>query len=80
MFELVDPYGPVVDADHVSATVLQHINTYNKLIPYLTSRSQQLCQEFAVLPTAPPHSEGGVFELRKYQLKPGTLLEWEHAW
>ena len=50
------------------------------MIPYLNSRESQLCQEFAVLPTAPPHVEGGVFELRKYQLKPGSLLEWEQAW
>ncbi|RPD65095.1 NIPSNAP-domain-containing protein [Lentinus tigrinus ALCF2SS1-7] len=58
----------------------EHINTYNKLIPYLTSRSQQLCQEFAFFPTTPPRTEGGVFELRTYQLHPGTLLQWEHAW
>ena len=50
------------------------------MIPYLTSRSSQLNQEFAFFPTAPPHTEGGVFELRKYQLKPGTLLEWEQTW
>ena len=56
------------------------MKAYGKMIPYLNSREPQLCQEFAVLPTAPPHSEGGIFELRKYQLKPGTLLEWEHAW
>lgn len=60
--------------------VVQHINTYNKLIPYLTSRSQQLCQEFAFFPTTPPRTEGGIFELRTYQLHPGTLLQWEHAW
>ncbi|KAJ7631248.1 hypothetical protein FB45DRAFT_917954 [Roridomyces roridus] len=35
---------------------------------------------FAFLPTAPPHAEGGIFELRSYQLKPGTLLEWENTW
>lgn len=56
------------------------MKAYQKMIPYLNSRESQLCQEFAVLPTAPPHSEGGIFELRKYQLKPGALLEWEHAW
>ena len=50
------------------------------MIPYLNSRESQLCQEFAFFPTAPPHTEGGIFELRKYQLKPGALLEWEQAW
>lgn len=40
----------------------------------------QINQEFNFLPTMPPRSEGGVFELRSYQLKPGALLEWEHAW
>lgn len=56
------------------------MKAYQKMIPYLNSRESQLCQEFAFFPTAPPHSEGGIFELRKYQLKAGTLLEWELAW
>jgi hypothetical protein len=46
----------------------------------LQSRNSQLCQEFLYFPTAPPHVEGGIFELRSYQLAPGTMLEWEHAW
>lgn len=50
------------------------------MLPYLNSRTLDLAQEFAFFPTAPPHTEGGIFELRSYQLKPGTLLEWEHAW
>ncbi|KAI6136402.1 NIPSNAP-domain-containing protein [Pisolithus sp. B1] len=58
----------------------QHVETYRKLLPYVNSRSTQLAQEFAFLPTAPPHAQGGIFELRSYQLKPGTLLEWENAW
>ncbi|KAF9055830.1 hypothetical protein BJ165DRAFT_449208 [Panaeolus papilionaceus] len=58
----------------------EHLNNYRAMLPFLNSRSNQLNQEFAFLPTAPPHAEGGVFELRSYQLKPGTLLEWENAW
>jgi hypothetical protein len=50
------------------------------MIPFLTSRSSQLTQEFGFFPTAPPHDKGGIFELRSYQLKPGTLLEWENTW
>lgn len=50
------------------------------MLPFLTSRTNQLNQEFAILPTAPPHADGGIFELRTYQLKPGTLLEWENTW
>jgi hypothetical protein len=44
------------------------------------SRTSQLNQEFAFMPTKPPHAEGGIFELRTYALQPGTLLEWESAW
>lgn len=44
------------------------------------SRTNQLNQEFAFLPTQPPHAEGGIFELRTYLLQPGTLLEWENSW
>ena len=50
------------------------------MFPFLYSRTNQLNQEFAILPTAPPHADGGIFELRTYQLKSGTLLEWENAW
>lgn len=44
------------------------------------SRTNQLNQEFAFMPTQPPHAEGGIFELRTYALQPGTLLEWENSW
>jgi len=50
------------------------------MLPYMTSRSTQLNQEFKFFPSAPPHSQGGIFELRSYILKPGTLLEWESTW
>lgn len=50
------------------------------LRPYLVSRNHQLCQEFAFLPSSPPHEQGGIFELRTYSLHPGALLEWESAW
>ncbi|KAJ7070781.1 hypothetical protein C8F01DRAFT_975748, partial [Mycena amicta] len=58
----------------------KHRAAFKEMAPFLTSRSSQLNQEFAFLPTAPPHTEGGIFELRSYQLKPGTLLEWENTW
>ncbi|KAF8204033.1 NIPSNAP-domain-containing protein [Pholiota molesta] len=58
----------------------EHYENYKAMLPFLTSRTTQLNQEFAILPTAPPHAEGGIFELRTYQLKPGTLLEWENTW
>lgn len=50
------------------------------MIPFLNSRTSQLNQEFAFLPAAAPRDEGGIFELRTYQLEPGKLLEWETAW
>ncbi|KAF8899085.1 NIPSNAP-domain-containing protein [Infundibulicybe gibba] len=58
----------------------EHVQAYQAMLPYLNSRSSQLNQEFAFFPTAPPHAQGGLFELRSYQLKPGTLLEWENTW
>jgi len=58
----------------------RHNKAYNKMLPYLTSRTSQLNQEFAFMPTAPPHNKGGIFELRTYQLNPGTLLQWENTW
>ena len=58
----------------------QYQRAYAAMIPFLHTRESQICQEFAFFPTAPPHTEGGVFELRRYQLKSGALLEWEMAW
>ncbi|KAH9964258.1 NIPSNAP-domain-containing protein [Russula dissimulans] len=58
----------------------KHENAHDALRPFLQSRATQLAQEFAFLPTSPPHEEGGIFELRAYQLNPGTLLEWEATW
>ncbi|KAF5385325.1 hypothetical protein D9615_001196 [Tricholomella constricta] len=54
-----------------------HIKAYQAMLPFLTSRYSQLNQEFAFFPSAPPHAQGGIFELRTYTLQPGTLLEWE---
>jgi hypothetical protein len=43
-----------------------------------------MIQEFSFWPSAPPHDSGypngGVFEMRTYQLQPGKLLEWEASW
>jgi hypothetical protein len=47
---------------------------------YLVSRRSDLMQEFAFWNTVPPRALGGVFELRRYVLKPGKLLEWENHW
>ncbi|TDL28080.1 NIPSNAP-domain-containing protein [Rickenella mellea] len=58
----------------------EHLKAYNRMLPFLTSRSSQLNQEFAFLPSSPPRTQGGIFELRSYQLQPGALLEWEHVW
>ncbi|KAI0257062.1 NIPSNAP-domain-containing protein [Lactifluus subvellereus] len=58
----------------------EHEKAHDALRPFLRSRAVQLAQEFAFLPTSPPHEGGGIFELRAYQLNPGTLLEWEATW
>ncbi|KAI0314767.1 NIPSNAP-domain-containing protein [Amylostereum chailletii] len=58
----------------------EHAKAQDAMRPFLRSRTTQLSQEFAFMPTKPPREEGGIFELRSYQLNPGTLLEWESAW
>ena len=60
--------------------IQDYSEAYKAMLPFINTRNSQLNQEFAFFPTAPPHTEGGLFELRTYQLKPGTLLEWETAW
>lgn len=71
---------PYITPRSLLKSFLKHLAAYKAMLPFINGRSSQLNQEFAFLPTAPPHAEGGVFELRSYQLKPGTLLEWENAW
>jgi len=61
-------------------TESEHDQRRQALLPMLATRNLQLNQEFAFLPSSPPQSKGGIFELRTYQLKPGALLEWESAW
>jgi len=55
-------------------------DAFQEILPFLHSRSTQLCQEFAFLPSSPPREKGGIFELRSYTLRPGKLLEWEITW
>ncbi|ORY30787.1 hypothetical protein BCR39DRAFT_564795 [Naematelia encephala] len=54
------------------------------IFPFVTSRHHQIMSEFSFWPSSPPrdsgYPNGGVFEMRSYQLKPGKLLEWEGAW
>lgn len=57
---------------------------YNDILPNVNSRQHQIISEFSFWPSAPPHDsgfpDGGIFEMRTYQLQPGKLLEWEAAW
>ncbi|KAI9502222.1 hypothetical protein BX070DRAFT_242125 [Coemansia spiralis] len=53
---------------------------HRKLLPLLRERDSQIMLEFQFWPTHPPVAKGGVYELRSYMLKSGTLLEWEQNW
>lgn len=59
-----------------------HLEFFNhEILPLIQSRTSQLNQEFAFWKVAEPKTDmGGIFELRSYSLKPGSLLEWEHEW
>jgi hypothetical protein len=69
-----------VSSPHTLIMLQQHREAYAAMLPYVTSRSLQLNQEFAFSQLHLPMRQGGIFELRTYQLKAGTLLEWETAW
>ncbi|KIJ53531.1 hypothetical protein M422DRAFT_154445 [Sphaerobolus stellatus SS14] len=68
--------------DHTTELIRgsSHEKDYKELLPHVASRSLQFNQEFAFFPSSPPRSEGGIFELRTYQLRAGMLLQWEAAW
>ncbi|KAF8512846.1 NIPSNAP-domain-containing protein [Hysterangium stoloniferum] len=57
-----------------------HEDNHKSLLPHIVKRTTQLNQEFAFFPSSPPRTQGGIFEMRSYQLQPGRLLEWESAW
>ncbi|OLL26226.1 Protein NipSnap 1 [Neolecta irregularis DAH-3] len=52
----------------------------SSLLDCISSRTNDIMQEFAFWQTSPPRTLGGIFEMRSYQLKPGNLLEWETQW
>jgi len=56
----------------------------SSILPSVVSRQHQIVSEFSFWPSSPPrdsgYPNGGVFEMRSYQLQPGTLLAWESAW
>ncbi|KAI8636014.1 hypothetical protein BD408DRAFT_454824 [Parasitella parasitica] len=57
-----------------------YIEFMNNLRPLLISRENNILLEFDFWQTSPPKVTNGIFELRKYNLKPGRLLEWEMYW
>ncbi|CEG64542.1 hypothetical protein RMATCC62417_01493 [Rhizopus microsporus] len=52
----------------------------NRLRPLLVSRQNNMMLEFSFWMTSPPKVTNNIYELRKYTLKPGRLLEWEMYW
>ncbi|RCI03955.1 hypothetical protein CU098_010617 [Rhizopus stolonifer] len=57
-----------------------HAQFLKKLRPLLIKRENGIMLEFEFWQTSPPKVTNGIFELRKYNLKPGSLLEWEMHW
>ncbi|KAI9260159.1 hypothetical protein BY458DRAFT_440180 [Sporodiniella umbellata] len=51
-----------------------------RLGPLLISRQNNMMLEFSFWMTSPPQVTHNIYELRKYVLKPGRLLEWEMYW
>lgn len=58
-----------------------YVDYLKQLRPLLRSRKCDFMLEFKFWGgTAAPRKMGGIFELRRYDLKPGYLLEWETHW
>ncbi|KAI8967504.1 hypothetical protein BDF20DRAFT_829223 [Mycotypha africana] len=57
-----------------------YIQFVKELRPLLISRENNMMLEFSFWKTSPPRATNGIYELRKYNLKPGNLLEWEYYW
>eukprot|EP00118_Oscarella_pearsei_P001549 m.7733 g.7733 ORF g.7733 m.7733 type:complete len:270 (+) comp19489_c0_seq1:24-833(+) len=46
----------------------------------LRSRESQMLMEFSFWGKPKPRKPGGIYEIRSYSLKPGTLLSWGNEW
>ncbi|KAJ2776048.1 hypothetical protein H4R18_005889 [Coemansia javaensis] len=73
-------YPALSTAYHRYRTDPEYRELSRKMLSLLRSRKSQVMLEFQFWPTHPPVAKGGVYELRSYTLKSGTLLEWEHNW
>ncbi|OMJ28914.1 Protein NipSnap-like protein [Smittium culicis] len=51
-----------------------------EIVTLLSSRKNQLVQEFEFCPTSPPIATDGIYELRSYNIYPGKFLEWQGKW
>ncbi|KAI8366624.1 uncharacterized protein BYT42DRAFT_505111 [Radiomyces spectabilis] len=58
----------------------EFIEFSKKLSSLLIRRENNMMLEFSFWQTSPPKVTDGIYELRKYTLKPGHLLEWEMNW
>lgn len=75
-----DGYRGYDDATSKIRERRDHEEFRKSIRPLVQSRTSQLCREFAFWPCSDPKVNGGIYEMRSYQLKPGTLLEWETEW
>ncbi|GAA5975404.1 hypothetical protein JCM10908_005151 [Rhodotorula pacifica] len=58
-----------------------HLQFFNKeILPLIQSRTSQINNEFRFWNCSPAEAKGGIYELRTYDLYPGSLLEWEQHW
>ncbi|CAD6583015.1 MAG: hypothetical protein CYPHOPRED_002212 [Cyphobasidiales sp. Tagirdzhanova-0007] len=62
------------------ATSEDYAALQKELLSLVVKRETQLVQEFSFWPSSPPKQLGGIYEMRIYDLKPGSLLEWENEW
>ncbi|KAJ2613018.1 hypothetical protein EV177_002715 [Coemansia sp. RSA 1804] len=73
-------YPALSEAYTLYKTESAYRELHQRLLPLLRKRNSQVMLEFKFWQTHPPVTKGGVYELRSYMLKPGTLLEWEQNW
>lgn len=74
--------------DALTPNILSSAQGQSPLLPFLISRRSDLVQEFAFSPAHDNPAQhpqqdanaGSIYELRSYDLIPGTMLEWEAAW
>jgi len=73
-------YSGLEESTNAASSTPEFVDYTNKQLSLVTSRTNQLCYKFSFWPNYVDDYDGGIFEIRTYTLKPGSMMEWANVW